>query len=610
MHTFLSFLFLLSILLPSHDAQEATTSERIVTAHPLATAAGAKVLEEGGTAVDAMIAVQTVLGLVEPQSSGIGGGAFCVYYNAATDQLTTFDARETAPAAATEGRFQDEEGTSVNFLVAWNSGLSVGVPGVPRLMEVMHQKYGTLEWADLFTEAKTLATDGFPVSQRIEDSAAGLLLFNPLCEVRSFFRDPEAFEYFLNEEDCTPKPAGTMLTNPAYAATIQLLADEGADGFYMGPLAERMVAKIANDVNPTGDPTLTMEDFLNYKVVEREPVCQLYRDTYNVCGMGPPSSGGLALGQIFGILNNFALSDNDVQDVSTVHLFTQAMRLAFADRGLYVGDSDFVTVPIQGMLDADYLAARANLINITSDMGTATAGDILNAARSPQTTDDEGGTSHFSIVDQYGNALSMTTTVESVFGNGLMVDGFLLNNQLTDFSFAAAGPDGQPIANRVQGSKRPRSSMSPTIVLDKDTNAVTHLTGSPGGSRIIGYTAHSLLSMIDFGFDPQAAVGIPSFQNRNGNTELEANKPNITTLEYDFDAMSAALEAMGHVVVPTGGGTSGLSVIQVTADGTFLGGADPRRDGAVAGRDASGGTWQDNQLLWWWIALAAGILVV
>ena len=580
-----------SLLLPAcaQELKEATATdiEMVVSANFLATKAGEQVLAEGGTAIDAMIAVQTVLGLVEPQSSGIAGGAFLVYFDGETGTLTTFDARETAPSGATEERFIDNStGASLDFFDAWQSALSVGVPGVPRMMEFMHGKYGKLPWADLFEPAKTLALEGFNFTQRTEDNANELLAENPSCEDRLFFRDPVAFEYFVNE-DCTAKPAGTFVTNSDYADTLDLLASGGADAFYTGAVAEDIIAKVKADRNPTGDPIITMEDLAGYEVVEREPVCKTYRGSYNVCGMGPPSSGALAVGQILGILENFNISDFSPLDVNTVHLFTQAGRLAFADRGLYVGDADFITVPVEGMLDEEYLAERASMIDINADMGTASPGTPPGTydPTAPQSRSFESGTSHISIVDEFGNALSMTTTVESYFGSGLMVRGFLLNNQITDFSFEPADENGTLIANRVQPNKRPRSSMSPTIVFDSD-GALAYLTGSPGGSRIIGYTAQSLVSMLDYGLDPQEAVNVPHYQNRNSDTEIEEPQPGIT-LDYDFDALFEALELRNHTVVPRGGETSGLSIIQVTDDG-FLGGADPRRDGTAGGRVSSG----------------------
>ncbi len=578
--------------------------EMIVTANPLASAAGAKILKNGGTAADAMVAAQTVLGLVEPQSSGLGGGAFVVYYDAKRKKLTTFDGREKAPAAAKEDRF-----AGLGFFAAWQSGLSVGVPGTPRLMEVIHNKYGRKPLPRLLQPAIRLAQRGFALTERTSSQVAGLLARNSSCKEgeRLFFRDPVAFEYFANP-DCTAKPAGTVIKNRAYANTLKAMRRHGADAFYYGPIARDISAAVQGDPAIPGD--MTVADLANYEVVERPPVCIEYRGN-NVCGMGPPSSGALAVGQILGILENFDLN-GDPLDVDNVHLFTQAGRLAFADRGLYVGDTDFVTVPVEGMLDKEYLAERADLIT-DMDLGRADPG-IPPGDFDPTAPDNRAknsGTSHISIVDRYGNALSMTTTIESSFGNGVMVRGFLLNNELTDFSFAATDGDGTPIANRVQPGKRPRSSMSPTIVLNAE-DKVELVTGSPGGSRIIGYTAQSIVNIIDFGLDPQEAINVPHYMNRNGRTDLEEPIPGIT-LEYDAEALRDALIARGHsdpeapieerdVGIITQ--TSGLSIIQIErkAHGykrgkgnkyknkhkhyktRLIGGADKRRDGTVAGR--------------------------
>ncbi|MCB1957599.1 MAG: gamma-glutamyltransferase [Rhodocyclaceae bacterium] len=571
-----------------------TQREMIVTANPLASLAGAKILQNGGTAADAMVAAQAVLGLVEPQSSGLGGGAFVVYYDAATGITTTFDAREKAPAAATEDRF-----AGLGFTTAWQSGLSAGVPGTPRVMEVVHDRYGKLPWPRLLQPAISLAEGGFELTARTAEQVASLLALNPSCENRLFFRDPVAFEYFANP-DCTAKAAGTQMVNRPYARTLKALRSGGADAFYHGPIAADIAAAVQGDLAIPGD--MTVDDLANYQVIERPPVCINYRGR-DVCGMGPPSSGGLAVGQILGILEHFTLS-GDPLDVENVHLFAEAGRLAFADRNLYVGDTDFVTVPAAGMLDKLYLADRAALIT-DSDMGTADAGvppgNFDPAA--PDPTVKVTGTSHISIVDRYGNALSMTTTVESSFGNGVMVRGFVLNNELTDFSFAAADGNGTPIANRVQPNKRPRSSMSPSIVFD-DQGRVELVTGSPGGSRIIGYTAQSIVNHIDFGLDPQQSINVPHYMNRNTRTtDLETPIPGVT-LDYDVDALKAALEDKGHVVSVIAQ-QSGLSIIHVVYDEdddnhrgrgrnrghgndrndyTLIGGGDLRRDGTVAGR--------------------------
>lgn len=616
-------LYFISVSTVFADLPEAITKHRemVVTANPLATSAGARILRKGGTAADAMVAIQAVLGLVEPQSSGLGGGAFIVYYDAESGETTTFDAREKAPASATGDRF-----SGLGFFDAWQSGLSVGVPGTPRMMEFVHQKYGRLPWKRLFSRAIRLAKKGFALTETTSNGVAGLLARNTSCEDRQFFRDPTALAYFANPKDCVVKPAGTLIINKPYAKTLKAMRKRGADAFYTGEIAESIAAAVQNDPRIAGD--MTVEDLANYNVVVRDPICFNYRG-HDVCGMGPPSSGALAVGQILGILENFDLA-GDPLDVRNVHLFSQAGRLAFADRGLYVADTDFVTVPAEGMLDKDYLATRAALIT-EMDMGRAEAG-VPPGAFDPAAPDPsvlEAGTSHVSIVDRYGNALSMTTTIESSFGNGVMVHGFLLNNELTDFSFKATDDEGVLIANRVQANKRPRSSMSPTIVFDED-GRLEIVTGSPGGSRIIGYTAQSIINILDFGLDPQEAINVPHYMNRNGRTDIEIPIPDVTQ-DYDTDALAMALKERGHSdpIVPMEERkvgiikqTSGLSIIQVKKKerypedhfslffeqlfgGIFgqvfdhdefnyvkknqrrtvlIGGADQRRDGSVGGR--------------------------
>lgn len=571
----------------------------IVTANPEASAAGAEILKNGGTAVDAMIAAQLVLGLIEPQSSGLGGGAFVVYYDALEGKLTTFDAREKAPAAATEDRFQ-----GLGFVSAWQSGLSVGVPGVPRLMELMHQRHGLTDFSTLSSYALDLAQNGIELTERTSSQVANLLARNTSCTDRLTFRDPAAFDYFVNSdgtaEGCAAKPAGTVMTNTAYAQTLAALAADGADAFYTGPIAADIAEAVQNDPAIAGD--MTVEDLANYQVIERAPVCIDYRG-HAVCGMGPPSSGALAVGQILGIMENFSVGGSQVEgtdlattlgldlsqplNADTVHLFAQAGRLAFADRGRFVGDSDFVTVPVEGMLDKDYLLSRAMTIT-GMDQGTAEAGTPPGVfdPSTPDPSAKNSGTSHISIVDSFGNALSMTTTIESSFGNGVMVRGFLLNNELTDFSFDP-GTAEEPVANRVQPNKRPRSSMSPSIVLNPE-GKVELVTGSPGGSRIIGYTAQSIMNHIDFGLDPQASINVPHYMNRNGRTDIEAPLPGIT-LDYDAEALAATLvEQFGHSGPSSPGvgvieQTSGLSIIEVRPNNMLIGGADKRRDGTAIG---------------------------
>ena len=510
-------------------------------------------------------------------------------------KTVTIDAREKAPAAAGGYRFKD-----LGFFDAWQSGLSVGVPGVPRMMEHMHDEYGKLPWKSLFWRARRLAQEGYPLTERTSDQVAGLLARNPNCTDRLFFRDPTAFRYFV-QPNCQAKPAGTIIVNNDYDATLRTLQNRGADGFYKGSIAADISRAVRNDKNIPGD--MTMADLANYNIKVRDPVCIKYRGR-NVCGMGPPSSGALAVGQILGILENFNLSSGEPLDRRSVHLFTQAGRLAFADRGQYVGDSDFVSVPVKGMLNKAYLKSRAALIS-GKDMGTAEPGIPPGVSNmlAPDNTLKDSGTSHVSIVDQYGNALSMTTTIESSFGNGVMVRGFLLNNELTDFSFDPVDDNGVPVANRVQPNKRPRSSMSPTIVFDK-RGEVEYVTGSPGGSRIIGYTAQSIVNMIDFKRDPQAAINIPHYMNRNGTTDLEEPIPGVTWM-YNAEQLAIGLRRIGHsdptaafadrrVNVRTQ--TSGLSIIQrktIKLSSTtrpfykkiLVGGADKRRDGTVGGNN-------------------------
>ena len=537
----------------------AAGTEMVVTANPEASRAGLAVLERGGNAIDAAVAVQLVLGLTEPQSSGLGGGAFLVYQDAATGRLITLDARETAPGAATPARFE-----GLSLADAIESGLSTGVPGTPKLIEEMHRRFGTLPMADLAERAIELARGGFEISPRLADSIkASTRIPN----------DPVAKAYFFNP-DGTPKQAGTLLLNEEYARSVEALVRHGnADAFYAGQIRDDIISAVRREPR-AGD--LAPSDFTSYQVKERAPVCGAYR-AYKVCGMGPPSSGGIAVAQILAMLEPFDMAAAGTNSVRSVHLYTQANRLAFADRNRYVADADFVDVPVRGLLDRQYLRTRAGLIGTERDMGPAEPGDppfktgrFLDGVHR-----DVPATSHISIVDWFGNAVSMTTTIESAFGSGRMVRGFMLNNELTDFSFAA-GPPEQPVANRVEPGKRPRSSMAPTIVFDED-GKVRYVLGSPGGSSIISYVAQSVVALIDWGLDPQQVAALPHFQNNNGKapaTLLEAGT-SVTDL-------AAELERMGHGVTVTDL-TSGLSIIAVE-EGRLLGGADIRRENLAVGR--------------------------
>ncbi|AEQ50971.1 gamma-glutamyltransferase [Pelagibacterium halotolerans] len=528
----------------------------VASAHPLATQAGYDVLAAGGSAADAAVAVQTMLGLVEPQSSGLGGGAFLLYWDAETGELATYDAREKAPLAADGDYWLDENGEPMGFMDAVIGGRSAGVPGTPMLLETLHADHGTMDWAELLEPAIDTAENGFTVTQRMADSVAGATGLDTFVETA---------EYFLPGGE--PIAEGSTLTNQAYADTLKLYAAEGAAPFYTGEIAQDIVAALNTNINPG---ILTMEDFEAYTVEMRDPVCMDYRG-YEVCGMGPPSSGALTVGQILGLLEPFDIPAME-DGVEFRHLFAEASRLAFADRGLYLGDSDFVDIP-EGYLDDAYLAERSALIDPETSMGSASPGVPPGWNEALLASDIErprAGTSHFVIVDADGNAISATTTIESGFGSRVMTRGYLLNNELTDFSFAPEA-DGAPIANRVEPGKRPRSSMAPTIVFENDAPVL--LTGSPGGAAIIHYTALSLVSLLDWGMDPQEAIDLPHVTNFNGGTNIEEGEGS--------EELAAGLEALGHEVNVTNL-NSGLHVIKLTDEG-LIGAADKRREGVVMG---------------------------
>lgn len=532
----------------------------VSAANPIASQIGYEVLARGGTAADAMVAVQIALNLVEPQSSGIGGGAFLVYWDAKAKKLTTFDGREKAPKAAMPDYWLGPDGKPVKWFDAVVGGRSVGVPGTLKLLEVVHQKYGKEDWASLIEPTRALAVAGFQVSDRLNGmikSATGKRKLEAMEDTRSYFYD----------KDGEPLKVGHLLRNPAFAETLAMIQKDGSKPFYEGAIAEEIVAAVKTESNAG---ILTMEDMQSYEVIERAPVCIDYRGN-DVCGMGPPSSGALTVGQILGILANFDIPAMGLGTESS-HLFVEAAKLAYADRGLYMADTDFVPLP-DGILDKGYLKSRADLIARDKSMEKAKAGTppMKQAMRlSPDTQLERPGTSHFSIVDQYGNVVSMTTTIETGFGSRVMAGGFLLNNELTDFSRAPA-KDGMAIANRVEGGKRPRSSMSPTIVM-KDGAPILAI-GSPGGSRIINYVAQSVIAILDHGMDPQSAINLGHVVNRNGATDIEAGT--------EAEKIIPALEALGHKT-KIRDLNSGLHAIQLK-DGMLIGGADPRREGVALG---------------------------
>lgn len=543
----------------------ATTTENflVAAANPHAAKAGHDVLANGGNAIDAMVAVQMMLGLVEPQSSGIGGGAFLVYYDNAGARLTTYDGRETAPMAATPTLFLDDAGEPLKFFDAVVGGRSVGTPGTVKLLYETHKLHGKLPWSGLLQPAIALADLGFEVSPRLNKLIT--------ADAERLSKNDESRRYFFSE-DGKPHPVGHVLKNPQYADTLRRLADGGADAFYKGPIAASIVETVIDNDNPG---VLSPVDLAGYQIKERPPVCILYR-TYDVCGMGPPSSGALTVGQILGLLVPFDLAKLGPENPESWRLIGEASRLAFADRGRYMADSDFVPMPTAGLLDRAYLDERAYLI----ENGTVMAKDTVTAGSPPWDhamllADDESlelpSTSHFSIADPFGNVISMTTTIENGFGSRLMVRGFLLNNELTDFSFRTQR-NGVPIANRVEPGKRPRSSMSPTIIMkdDKPYAAI----GSPGGSRIIGYVAKTIIAHIDWGLDVQSAVNLPHLVNRFGTYDIEKG----TAAEN----LTEPLEKLGYEV-KVRDLNSGLHAI-VIGDGKLTGAADPRREGVASGQ--------------------------
>ncbi|MFI8566346.1 gamma-glutamyltransferase [Rhodococcus sp. NPDC078407] len=563
-----------------------TPSYSVSTANPVSTEAACEVLRDGGTAADALIVAQTVLGLVEPQSSGIGGGAFLMSYDAATGDVQSYDGRETAPMSATGDylRYIDDANRTVPQPDARSSGRSIGVPGVVRMLEQAHEDHGDKPWADLFQPAIALADNGIEISPRmassIADSAPKLAL------------DPASKDYFL-QPDGTGKPAGTVLNNPAMSKTLSAIATDGADAFYTGDIAQAIVDATADTTAGRTPGQITLDDLVGYEPKTRTAVCTEYRD-HDICGMPGPSSGGIAVASTMGILSNFDLAqyaptgmdaDGGTPTAEGVHLISEAERLAYADRDKYVADPDFVPLPggsPDALLDPDYLTERAGLIDEGRSMGTAQPGDF-GPVQFASSTDPEFGTSHISVVDSAGNAASMTTTVESAFGSFHMVDGFLLNNQLTDFSASPVSDDGTPVANRVEPGKRPRSSMAPTLVFDRGDDGergdLVLVAGSPGGSVIIQFVVKTLVGLLDWDMNPQQAVSMVDFGAANTpSTNYGGEHPNVMG---EDDPVVVKLREMGHQV-SVADQSSGLSALQRT-DGGWIGGADPRREGEVLG---------------------------
>ncbi len=552
------------------DAPEAATGTQaqtavvrqhtlVVAANPLAVAAGMQMLRRGGNAIDAAIAVEMVLGLVEPQSSGIGGGSFMMYYQHSDKQVLAYDGRETAPAAATADMFMRDDGLPMSFYQAVVGGKSVGVPGLLRMLELAHRQHGKLAWHSLFKPAIQLAERGFVVSPRLH----GLVARDAYLSLQ-----PAARAYFYHA-DGTPIAVGERLVNQPYTDVLRRVASGGAKAFYTGKIAQDIVATV--HAHPTNPGLMSMADLANYQAKSRAALCGNYR-TYVLCSMPPPSSGGVALLQILGILQLYDVAGLQPNSVKAVHLISEAERLAFADRNVYLADADFVPVPVAGLLDPIYLRQRASLINPEQSIGVAPAGVPLGAVSLAEDNALElPSTSHLSIVDKWGNAVSMTSSIEDAFGSRHMVDGFLLNNELTDFSFVPE-QDGKLVANRVQANKRPRSAMTPTLILDRQHQLIGAI-GSPGGSSIINYVAKTLIGVLDWQLDIQQAVALPNFGSRNGPTELERDSVLVV--------LQPELQAMGHEV-KIGEANSGLHGIMRVSNG-WMGGVDPRREGMADG---------------------------
>jgi gamma-glutamyltranspeptidase/glutathione hydrolase len=550
----------------------ATRHFAVAAAHPLATDAGYQILKAGGSAVDAAVAVQMVLTLVEPQSSGIGGGSFLLHHDGQRQLTEAFDGRETAPAAANENLFLNTDGKPLAFFDGVVGGRAVGVPGTVQMLEVAHRQHGKLPWAQLFAPAIALAEQGFKVSERLHS----LLVSDVYLK-----KDPVAAAYFYDAAG-QPWPVGHLLKNPELASVLKRIATDGAQALMTGEIAQAIVDKVRQ--HPTNPGQLALADLAAYRAIQRQPLCHDYKAVardYRLCGMPPPSSGAVAVGQILGLLSHTPATAmplvNGLPDARWLHLYTEASRLAFADRDQYIADPDFVQAPSgswMSLLEPRYLAERARLIGPVR-MTTAAAGTpgAVKTSYAPMAEQPEHGTSHISIVDADGNALAMTSTIENAFGSRQMVKGFLLNNELTDFSFAPRDAEDRPVANRVEPGKRPRSSMAPTLVFDKASGELLMSGGSPGGALIIHYTAKLLYGMLNWELDAQQAINLPNFASLNGMTLLEHQRFPAATLQ-SLKKTGASVREVSL--------SSGLQAIQRTPSGWF-GGADPRREGVVQG---------------------------
>lgn len=536
------------------------THYMVASAHPHATAAGLEVLRKGGSAVDASIAVQMVLSLVEPESSGIGGGAFMLTFDPASGDIEAFDGRETAPASVTPALHLDDTGKPLPFFDRVLGGKSVGIPGVIAMLEMAHDEHGKLPWPDLFHYAIDLAESGFEMSPKLNGTLTRLSTIDKMPDMRAYFTN-----------DGIPYEVGTLIRNPAYANTLRQIAAGKSAAFYQGEIARVIIRAVADA--PVRPATITQSDFDAYEPKMRAIICAPYR-VYTICSMPPPSSGGITVLQIMQMLERFDMAALGPGSPEAVHLIAEASRLAFADRDRYIADTDFVHVPVAGLVDPAYVRDRGKAIRPDRSMGKAAPGTPPDSARAFLQGDDTAlelpSTSHFSIIDASGLAVSMTTSIEFALGSHVMAGGFLLNNQLTDFS-SLPEVDGHPVANRVEPGKRPRSSMSPTFVFDENGELYLIL-GSPGGSRIIGYVTKTLIGVLDWNMSMQEAIDLPNIINRNGSTDLEAG----------LAGLKESLEALGHEVRISDVMRSGVNAIRITDEG-FDGGADKRRIGTAEG---------------------------
>jgi gamma-glutamyltranspeptidase/glutathione hydrolase len=555
----------------------------VAAANPLASRAGVEILEAGGSAIDAAIAIQAMLGLVEPQSSGLGGGAFMVVYDPKTAKVWSYNGREKAPSAASPDMFLDPQTKQpIPYRNGIASGVSTGVPGVITMLQKAHQDYGLLDWGVQFEPAIKTAENGFKVSPRMANITARMGGF-------ALNKDKNAKDYFFLDDGNKTIPVGFLRDNPQYANTLRAL-QKNPRALLEGPIAQEIL-RVTH--RPPFPGSLTLDDMKNYQTKKTEALCSTYRSNI-ICGAQPPSSGPVAVQSILGVLENFDMKKLGMTSEGW-HIFSEASFLAYADRDKYIGDPDFITVDADSLIDKEYLRSRADLIRNDIAMENVTAGNPNALARGKDSTPDNPGTSHFTVVDKDGLVVSMTTTVEAAFGSQRMAAGFILNNQLTDFSFQPRDSDGLLVANAVGPNKRPRSSMAPVIVFNPEGEFL-FTSGSPGGSSIIAYTAKTIVGILDWGLSPQDAIELPNVIARNGRVAVEAKglKDEISgeidrgspAEEFGLpESLIKGLESRGHKVRRSKGEFSGIHIIYRDEDGTLMGGADPRREGVALGLD-------------------------